>query len=226
VLVVSKPVRSTMHLHRTDKLSSSSSYAPATLASDLSRIVDPTYYASSTPSASPSSATFSLQPKVYVDHAGDMHDPDYRAFPALPARPKSRRPSSAQQQQPYGPLAWRDDYNPAGSLPTFNLRGSQPNLAALYPRERAGSTASVDGYFSLPTSQIYVAAPASPSHRWSCLSAEPRTDSVSPVSPPATFHSGHGLRYQLNAMSLNVRLKIFRVRRRWRDRHNTQDTQV
>ncbi|RPD80502.1 hypothetical protein L226DRAFT_455216 [Lentinus tigrinus ALCF2SS1-7] len=30
------------------------------------------------------------QPRAYVDHNGDLHDPDYRDFPVLAARPNSR----------------------------------------------------------------------------------------------------------------------------------------
>lgn len=48
-------------------------------ATDLSRLLDPSYASSSSSSkASPSYAT-----RAYVDHNGELHDPDYRHFPSI-----------------------------------------------------------------------------------------------------------------------------------------------
>jgi hypothetical protein len=70
-------------------------YAPASEAQDLSRMLDPTYMRRAA-SGSPASCASALPPTVYVDHAGDMHDPDFRPFPVLAAKPDpahARRPS-------------------------------------------------------------------------------------------------------------------------------------
>ena len=56
-------------------------YAPATRASDISRLLDPSYTSAS---GSPH------QTVVYVDHSGDFHDPDYRDFPIVQVPKESR----------------------------------------------------------------------------------------------------------------------------------------
>ena len=56
-------------------------YAPATRASDISRLLDPSYTSAS---GSP------YQTVVYVDHSGDFHDPDYRDFPVVQVPKESR----------------------------------------------------------------------------------------------------------------------------------------
>ncbi|TFY53919.1 hypothetical protein EVG20_g9915 [Dentipellis fragilis] len=61
-----------------------SKYSPSSRAADISRLLDPSYLSSSSTSSSPASVS------AYVDHHGDLHDPDYRDFPALPT---SRRPA-------------------------------------------------------------------------------------------------------------------------------------
>ncbi|KAH9843106.1 uncharacterized protein C8Q71DRAFT_853604 [Rhodofomes roseus] len=66
----------------------SSMYAPATRAADISRLLDPAYASgSSSSSASTASPTHHKhgQTRAYVDRHGDLHDPDYRDFPVLPA---------------------------------------------------------------------------------------------------------------------------------------------
>jgi hypothetical protein len=159
-----------MHLSRTDK----TSYAPATLASDISRIVDPTYsFTRPSPStASPKMTSFDLQPKVYVDHAGDMHDPDYRDFPVLPAR--TARRSSLPGLQPLGLAVPMRDYSYDSGLDDRDGSGSSSapwaRRAASYstltsspqslPRSRAESTTSLDGYFGPNYNQLY------PAQRW------------------------------------------------------------
>lgn len=52
-------------------------HSPSTRAADISRLLDPSY--SSNNNNIPSTA-------VYVDHHGDLHDPDYRHFPPVVKR--------------------------------------------------------------------------------------------------------------------------------------------
>ncbi|KAI0693364.1 hypothetical protein BC835DRAFT_1415987 [Cytidiella melzeri] len=52
-------------------------YSPHSKQADVSRLLDPSYASSSTASDSDSPS------RAYVDHHGDMHDPDYRDFPVL-----------------------------------------------------------------------------------------------------------------------------------------------
>ncbi|KAF8171669.1 hypothetical protein BJ912DRAFT_995380 [Pholiota molesta] len=60
-------------------------------SADVSRLLDPSYLPSSTAAKTARSASVS----VYVDPAGDLHDPDYRHFPvALPAHSHAHHHSS------------------------------------------------------------------------------------------------------------------------------------
>ncbi|KAF7799620.1 hypothetical protein EIP86_010858 [Pleurotus ostreatoroseus] len=71
-----------------------SQYSPNSRAADITRLLDPTYasHNSSSSGSSSRSASQPLQTRAYVDHHGDLHDPDYRDFPVLPTRPKSNAP--------------------------------------------------------------------------------------------------------------------------------------
>ena len=64
-----------------------SKYSPSTRAAEVSRLLDPTY---SHPQGSGSSSSNSPL-SVFVDHYGDLHDPDYRHFPVVATRLKWER---------------------------------------------------------------------------------------------------------------------------------------
>lgn len=66
----------------------SKAYAPSTRASDISRLMDPSY----------SSSSSSQSPHVYVDHSGDFHDPDYRDFPIVARKPRWEQTWSDRDQ--------------------------------------------------------------------------------------------------------------------------------
>ncbi|KZT70101.1 hypothetical protein DAEQUDRAFT_224066 [Daedalea quercina L-15889] len=85
----------------------SSMYAPSTRAADISRLLDPAYASgSSSSSASTTSPTHHKlgQTRAYVDRHGDLHDPDYRDFPVLPATGRttsaSRRRRTSHDARP------------------------------------------------------------------------------------------------------------------------------
>ena len=77
---------SLMPLHAHHHSSSRSAYQPNTRQADISRLLDPAYASSSTASAHSSSTNVRAAARAYVDHTGEMHDPDYRDFPVLPPR--------------------------------------------------------------------------------------------------------------------------------------------
>ena len=77
------------HLHLPLSCKHQSAYAPSTRASDISRLLDPSY-SSSNRVDMPSSSLGPHQTSVYVDHSGDFHDPDYRDFPILNFSKKPR----------------------------------------------------------------------------------------------------------------------------------------
>ncbi|KAI0665270.1 hypothetical protein C8Q70DRAFT_1049425 [Cubamyces menziesii] len=60
-------------------------YSPSTRAADISRLLDPAYASSSSSSSMSATPSPRHQTRAYVDHNGDLHDPDYRDFPVLPA---------------------------------------------------------------------------------------------------------------------------------------------
>ncbi|KAH9950217.1 hypothetical protein B0H21DRAFT_561782 [Amylocystis lapponica] len=69
-----------------------SQYSPATRASDISRLLDPAYASSSSSGSGSSGASPThAQTRAYVDHRGDLHDPDYRDFPVLRPTARSRQ---------------------------------------------------------------------------------------------------------------------------------------
>jgi hypothetical protein len=83
----------------------------------MSRLLDPAYLpgpvaSSSYSSGASSSLSQSPSREVYVDHRGDLHDPDYRHFPAMPTTPTKRR--STSQRVP----AWERGYSRA---PAYDL---------------------------------------------------------------------------------------------------------
>ena len=86
--------------------SRSSSYQPSTRQADISRLLDPAYASSSSHSPHSSTTNVGASATVYVDHKGEMHDPDYRDFPVLPPRQqknlltKPRRSSSTHSRIP------------------------------------------------------------------------------------------------------------------------------
>lgn len=58
-------------------------YSPSTRASDIARLLDPAYASPSHQTASRAPGSRSAIREVYVDHHGDLHDPDFRDFPTF-----------------------------------------------------------------------------------------------------------------------------------------------
>ncbi|OCH93817.1 hypothetical protein OBBRIDRAFT_251956 [Obba rivulosa] len=79
-----------------------SQYSPSTRAADISRLLDPAYASpASSSGSSASSSSVQPQPRAYVDHRGDLHDPDFRDFPVL--RPAVRTSTVATRRRTSGP---------------------------------------------------------------------------------------------------------------------------
>ncbi|KAH9930691.1 uncharacterized protein B0H18DRAFT_953085 [Fomitopsis serialis] len=120
------------HLHH-------SMYSPSSRAADISRLLDPAYASGSSSSDSSTRtrvsgwtspayrATLPLdvkhtQTRAYVDHQGDLHDPDYRDFPVLtPTRRtrshNTRHPSGGGVTARRSRSASRPRYSPSYALP-------------------------------------------------------------------------------------------------------------
>lgn len=66
-------------------------YSPSSREADIARLLDPAY--TSPAPSSPLSRSRMLIKEVYVDHHGDLHDPDFRDFPPFtPSHIHTRRP--------------------------------------------------------------------------------------------------------------------------------------
>ncbi|KZT71318.1 hypothetical protein DAEQUDRAFT_124885 [Daedalea quercina L-15889] len=120
-----------------------SMYSPSSRAADISRLLDPAYASGSSSSDSSTRTRVSAwaspahratvppdlkyaqtQTRAYVDHHGDLHDPDYRDFPVLPmpTRPtrshNQRGPSAASAAAHRSRSASRPRYSPSYALIT------------------------------------------------------------------------------------------------------------
>lgn len=58
-------------------------YSPSTRASDIARLLDPAYASPSHQTAFKALGSRTAIREVYVDHHGDLHDPDFRDFPTF-----------------------------------------------------------------------------------------------------------------------------------------------
>lgn len=90
-------ISSLMPLHHHSSPSSRSPYHPNTRQADISRLLDPAYASSSSASTHSSSGNVRAYTRAYVDHSGEMHDPDYRDFPVLPTRLHTKQLSSPRR---------------------------------------------------------------------------------------------------------------------------------
>jgi hypothetical protein len=130
-------------------------YAPATRASDISRLLDPSYTSAS---GSP------YQTVVYVDHSGDFHDPDYRDFPVVQV---SKEPRWASNYLTYPGPSDEDDeeerdefdssYNRfnAYRTPTGRRSTSRPCSPGMSSTPLTPSYSPYSQYYSSSPSQSY-----------------------------------------------------------------------
>lgn len=117
-------------------------YAPATRASDISRILDPSYTSAS---GSP------YQTVVYVDHSGDFHDPDYRDFPILQVPKESRWESN----YPTHSTPFDDDEDEQEERDDFDSRHHRFSAYRTPTGRRSTSRPRSPGMSSTPLSSTY-----------------------------------------------------------------------
>lgn len=229
---------------RSDK----SEYAPATVASDISRILDPSYTPSPPPhsphspgasTSSPSGAGGYTQAKAYVDHAGDMHDPDWRDFPAalptsrrLSDTTRSRRASSSMRYA--GRPPWERSFDDAEGAD-----GADGGYGGRWPGGNNNHTASIMTFVSArprsgSTSTMNTLIPPEPINFHHRPSFEEEVVFEEDEPPAATKEQAHddddrptptcmqALRYQIQSIRLSFRLKIVRTQRRWRERRKNE----
>jgi len=117
-------------------------YAPATRASDISRLLDPSYTSAS---GSP------YQTVVYVDHSGDFHDPDYRDFPILHLPKESRW----EPTHPTHPTLFDEDEDEREERDEFDSRQPRFNAYLTPTGRRSTSRPRSPGMSSTPLSPTY-----------------------------------------------------------------------
>ncbi|KAF9644760.1 hypothetical protein BDM02DRAFT_3272189 [Thelephora ganbajun] len=117
-------------------------YAPATRASDISRLLDPSYTSAS---GSPH------QTVVYVDHFGDFHDPDYRDFPIVHVPKESRWESNYSTH----PALFDDDGDEQEERDEFDSRHSRLSAYRTQTGRRSTSRPRSPGLSSTPLSPAY-----------------------------------------------------------------------
>jgi len=117
-------------------------YAPATRASDISRLLDPSY---TTASGSP------YQTVVYVDHSGDFHDPDYRDFPAVHITKESRWEFNHSTH----PTLFDDDEDEQEERDEFDSRHHRFSAYRTPTSRRSTSRPRSPGMSSTPLSPTY-----------------------------------------------------------------------
>ena len=117
-------------------------YAPATRASDISRLLDPSYTSAS---GSP------YQTVVYVDHSGDFHDPDYRDFPIVHIPKESRWEPS----HPTHPALFDEDEDEREERDEFDSRQPRFNAYLTPTGRRSTSRPRSPGMSSTPLSPTY-----------------------------------------------------------------------
>jgi hypothetical protein len=132
-------------------------YAPATRASDITRLLDPSYTSAS---GSP------YQTVVYVDHSGDFHDPDYRDFPIVQVSKESRWDShysthpapfeeDEEEQEERDPFDSRHHRFSAYRTPTGRRSTSRPRSPGMSPTPLSPAYSPYPHYYSSSPSQSY-----------------------------------------------------------------------
>ncbi|KAF8550437.1 hypothetical protein OG21DRAFT_415032 [Imleria badia] len=103
-------------------------YSPSSREADIARLLDPAY-ASPAPYSPLSKSPRMTVKEVYVDHHGDLHDPDFRDFP--PFGHPSRRP---QWERAYGDEGDSDDEEPQVEQrrPSFEPQRPRPSSSITY----------------------------------------------------------------------------------------------
>ena len=132
-------------------------YAPATRASDISRLLDPSYTSAS---GSP------YQTVVYVDHSGDFHDPDYRDFPVVHIPKESRWESNysthptlfdedEEEQEERDEFDSRHPRFSAYRTPTGRRSTSRPRSPGMSSTHLSPTYSPYSQYYSSTPSQSY-----------------------------------------------------------------------
>jgi hypothetical protein len=178
---------------------------------------------------------------VYVDHAGDMHDPDFRAFPVLPSPPPRH---AAHPYPPLSPPPAVSDRRPSWDA-LFDVQPVTPPAA---PAPAAHEHDHLRCFFKRrsppgsrrPSFEEEYVYDEDDEDEDSSFPHTPESGSTQQhvelryIPRPFSFilhdadcmRSGkEALKYQVQALSLSVQLGVFRAKRRWRERKHSHSHQ-
>ncbi|KAI6162555.1 hypothetical protein EDD17DRAFT_554356 [Pisolithus thermaeus] len=214
--------------------------SPSTRQSDIARLLDPAY-------ASPNShPPYNGIRHIYVDHHGDLHDPDFRHFPIMHSHLNAHR----QKWEPsYTTPADDDDdddeYEEEKRRSSFETQRRRPSSSTAYHSTTTATTTHAYPLYEEPSSytsrylaeddeDLYEHAPLKEKERpFSARTRSPRHRRLPDSTNEKTERSGDdpesrgedwtpscmdGLRRQWQAIALSLRFSLFRTKRRIRRR--------
>jgi hypothetical protein len=201
-------------------------YSPSSRAADIARLLDPSY-----------SNNSPFTKHVYVDHHGDLHDPDYRDFPPV-AHSHTTRTTRPRWETADVSVDDDDDdepspsysYSPRGSArrfphPTYSLTHS-PTYSSWESDATCFSASDPfgeDEKSSVPRRAHRRTAcppkPAEPLDEDEDADADQERDPVPlPLFPDCAPSCSQALRRRWHALALRFRFGVFRAQRKVRRR--------
>lgn len=210
-------------------------YSPSTRASDIARLLDPAYASPSHQTAFKPLGSRTAIREVYVDHHGDLHDPDFRDFPTFG---HGHSKPSWERAYPDESEAEEDEeiYQRHASIEKQRRRPSTTTYyaaPAYYPYDEPSSYESrnlaevededdqLDHHERAPLKEKCFTTRSKSLEKPSqtekeIYSESPHIEAPQPLAADSdwTPTCGHAVRRQWHAFTLSLRFSLFRTKRR------------
>lgn len=203
-------------------------YSPSTRASDIARLLDPTYASPPHHTAFKAVGTRTAIREVYVDHHGDLHDPDFRDFPTFGhAHTKERTYADESDIEEDEEICHRHvSMEKQRRRPSTTTYYAAP---AYYPYDEPSSYESrnlaevededdqLDHHERAPLKEkCFTTRCKSPEKPQSEKETYPENHLPQPLAGDSdwTPTCGHAVRRQWHAFTLSLRFSLFRTKRR------------
>lgn len=206
-------------------------YSPSTRASDIARLLDPSYSSPSHQTSFKALGSRTAIREVYVDHHGDLHDPDFRDFPTFGhahSKPSLGRiysdESDAEEDEEI--CQRRASIEKQRRRPSTTTYYASP---AYYPYDEPSSYESrnlvevededeqLDHQEHAPLREKYFTSRSkSPQTEKETYPENPHIETPQPLVSDSdwTPTCGHAMRRQWHAFTLSLRFSLFRTKRR------------
>ncbi|KAG1756900.1 uncharacterized protein EDB91DRAFT_1241942 [Suillus paluster] len=209
-------------------------YSPSTRASDIARLLDPAYASPSHQTAFKALSPRTAIKEVYVDHHGDLHDPDFRDFPTF-GHAKSRWERSYtdesddaeedeenfQRRVSIEKQRRRPSTTPYYVAPAYYHYDEPSSYESRHLAEVDDEDDQLDHHERAPLKEkCFITRSKSPEkHSQSEKETYPQNPHVEEPEPIAadsdfTPTCGHVIRRQWHAFTLSLRFSLFRTKRR------------